>query len=86
MLTKGHIENLKKNSNGGLRHLTEQYKDVKSLSFILENLGYLPNKFDGSFLFDLLKHENPKVRLLAAKNIAKLNQVENLEKLWDAFK
>jgi DNA modification methylase len=86
MLTKEYIENLKKGSNGGLRLLTEQYKDAKNLSFILENLGYLPNKFDGSFLFDLLQHENPKVRLLAAKNIAKLNQIENLEKLWDAFK
>jgi len=86
MLTKEHIEALKKAENGGFRHLTEQYKDAKNLSFILENLGYLPDKFDGSFLFDLLNHENSKVRLLAAKNIAKLKTVENLEKLWDAFK
>lgn len=86
MLTKEHIENLKKESNGGFAHLTEKYKDAKNLSFILENLGYLPDKFDGSFLFDLLNHENPKVRLLSAKNIAKLNDVENLGKLWDAFK
>lgn len=55
MLTKEHIENLKKDANGGVAHLTEKYKDAKNLSFILENLGYLPNKFDGTFLFDLLE-------------------------------
>lgn len=86
MLTKEYIEHLKKEANGGFEHLTEKYKDAKSLSFILENLGYLPTDFDGSFLFNLLNHENSKVRLLSAKNIAKLNDVENLEKLWDAFK
>jgi DNA modification methylase len=85
MLTKEYIETLKKESNGGFTHLLEQYKDAKSLLFILENLGYLPSKFDGGFLFDLLNHSNPKVRLLSAKNIAKLNRLENLEKLWDAF-
>lgn len=86
MLTKEYIESLKRTANGGFAHLTEKYKDAKNLSFILENLGYLPNKFDGDFLFDLLNHENPKVRLLSAKNIAKLNNVENLGKLWDAYK
>jgi DNA modification methylase len=86
MLTKEHIETLKKSENVDLRRMAEKYKDAKNLSFILENLGCLPDKFDGSFLFDLLKHQNPKVRLLAAKNIAKLNNVENLGKLWDAFK
>lgn len=85
MLTKEYIENLKTDNNGGLLNLTSKYKDAKNLSFILENLGYLPNKFDGSFLFDLLTHENPKVRLLSAKNIAKLNNVENLERLWNAY-
>lgn len=86
MLTKEDIETLKKSENGGLRQMTEKYKDAKNLSFILENLGYLPDKFDGSFLFDLLNHENPKIRLLSAKNIAKLNDVRNLEMLWEAFK
>ena len=86
MLTKEYIDELKKKGNGDLRKLAETYKDAKNLSFILENLGYLPKEFDGSFLFDLLNHENPKVRLLSAKNIAKLTDVENLEKLWDAFK
>lgn len=85
MLNKEYIEKVKKEANGGFIKLTEKYKDAKNLSFILENLGYLPKNFDGGFLFDLLDHENPKVRLLSAKNIAKLNDVENLEKLWVAF-
>jgi HEAT repeat protein len=37
-------------------------------------------------LFNLLEHKNPKIRLLAAKNIAKLNQTKSLEPLWNAFK
>lgn len=35
--------------------------------------------------FNLLAHKNPKVRFLAAKNIAKLNQTKSLEPLWSAF-
>jgi hypothetical protein len=36
---------------------------------------------EGDFLYDLLEHNNSKVRLLAAKNIAKLNQIKCLEYL-----
>ena len=58
----------------------------KNLIATLEDLGYLPNGFQGGFLFNLLEHKNPKIRLLAAKNIAKLNQTKSLEPLWNAFK
>ncbi len=57
----------------------------KNLITMLEGLGYLPNNFQGGFLFNLLDHKNPKVRFLAAKNIAKLDQTKSLEPLWDAF-
>ena len=57
----------------------------KNLINTLENLGYLPENFQGGFLFNLLEHQNPKVRLLAAKNIGKLNQTKSLEPLWNAF-
>ena len=57
----------------------------KNLIAMLEDLGYLPNGFQGGFLFNLLEHNNPKVRFLAAKNIAKLNQTKSLEPLWTAF-
>ncbi len=52
----------------------------------LGNLGYLPKDFDGDFLYDLLEDQNPKIRMLAAKNIAKLNDGESLLPLWDAYK
>ena len=57
----------------------------KSLIATLEDLGYLPNNFQGGFLFNLLEHKNSKVRFLAAKNISKLNQTKSLEPLWNAF-
>lgn len=57
----------------------------KNLIATLEDLGYLPKDFQGGFLFNLLEHNNPKVRFLAAKNIAKLNQTKSLEPLWSAF-
>src|SRR2546421_429526 len=57
----------------------------KNLIATLEDLGYLPNGFQGGFLYNLLDHKNPKVRFLAAKNIAKLNQPKSLEPLWNAF-
>ncbi len=58
----------------------------KNLIATLEGLGYLPKNFEGGFLYNLLEHGNPKVRLLAAKNIAKLNQTKSLEPLWNAFR
>lgn len=61
-------------------------KSDKNIIATLEELGYLPNNFQGGFLFNLLEHKNPKIRFLAAKNIAKLNQTKSLEPLWNAFK
>ena len=68
--------------------LNKEIKDNqsdKSLIRTLEDLGYLPNGFQGGFLYNLLEHKNPKIRFLAAKNIAKLNQTKSLEPLWNAF-
>jgi len=69
MVTKDSIEN----------------QSDKNLVATLESLGYLPNHFQGGFLFNLLEHQNPKIRLLVAKNIVKLNQTKSLEPLWNAF-
>ena len=66
--------------------LTVENQSDKNLIATLEDLGYLPNDFQGGWIINLLEHKNPKVRLLAAKNIAKLNHSKNLEPLWDAFK
>jgi len=83
MLIKEHIENLAEDKGKDL-NISRNQGD-KNLIATLEGLGYLPNGFQGGFLFNLLEHKNPKIRLLAAKNIAKLNQTKSLEPLWDAF-
>ncbi len=83
MLIKEHIENLAEDKGTDL-NISRNQGD-KNLIATLEGLGYLPNGFQGGFLFNLLEHKNPKIRLLAAKNIAKLNQTKSLEPLWDAF-
>ncbi|MCS6796771.1 MAG: HEAT repeat domain-containing protein, partial [Raineya sp.] len=72
MLTKELITELKNKGNGSLELLIEKQKDSKSIAFILESLGYLPQNFNGDFLIPLLKHEHHQVRLLAVKNIGKL--------------
>ena len=74
MLTKEHIINLKKTDSGKLSTLINLQSDVRSINFVLENLGSLPKEFDYSFLFDLLDHEHRTVRLNAVKNVAKLSK------------
>jgi len=79
MLTKEYIKEVKSNGNGGIKHLVHDYKDSGSISFILENLGHLPNDFDGSFLPDLLQHKSSNVRLWTVKTIGKLSNEEDLK-------
>ncbi|MGE5354944.1 MAG: DNA methyltransferase [Deltaproteobacteria bacterium] len=85
MITKEYIIELKSRGNGDLGYLLEKQKDNKSIVFILENLGHLPDNFNGEIFKSLLKHDFGKIRLLAAKNIAKLSDTENLELLYQAF-
>lgn len=85
MLTKEEIAKLKNEDPEKLSELLKNSNNNGSLVFALERLGYLPKDFDGAMLLPLLKHERAKIRLLAAKNIAKLNKVENLPILWEAF-
>ena len=83
MLTKEKQVNY---DNGDVNYFCDEPDSTKNLIIKLENLGFLPKNFDGNFLFDLLEHENSKVRLLAAKNVAKLNQISSLDRLWNTFK
>lgn len=69
-----------------MKEFSPDNQSDKNLIATLEDIGYLPNGFQGGFLFDLLEHKNPKIRFFAAKNIAKLNQTKSLEPLWNAFK
>ncbi len=84
MLIQEDGKGLAEKSNDNIDSLTENQSD-KNLIATLEDLGYLPNGFQGGWLFNLLEHKNPKIRFLAAKNIAKLNQAKSLEPLWNAF-
>jgi hypothetical protein len=73
VLTKEYITELKHRGNGDIAALLGTYQDVGSMVFILEGLGRLPNNFQEGFLYDLLSHNHPQVRLNAVKNIGKLN-------------
>jgi hypothetical protein len=73
MLTKELIIQLKNNGNEGI-------------NFILENLGQLPDNFDGNFLCNLLEHKHHQVRLNAIKNIGKLNGKADMNLLYSQFK
>ena len=69
-LTKEHIENLKKESEQAIISLVSKYSnDNSKITFILNNLGYLPKNFRGNWLFNYSNHNNHKVRLAAIKNI-----------------
>ena len=46
--------------------------DEAALLSLLDNLGKLPAGFNGELFIPLLTHTNPKIRMLAAKNIGKL--------------
>jgi len=82
---KEYITELKNSGNGDLGCLIKKLKDNRSIVFILENLGHLPQNFDGSFLIPLLNHEYSKIRLLAAKNIAKLTNFDNTAILLQTY-
>jgi len=81
-LTKEYITQLKKKNNGDFQSLIKKRKDDKSVIFILENLGYLPDDFDDSWVQKLLDSKNKKVRLSAVKTIAKVRNELNISKLF----
>ena len=86
MLTKESISALKLNENGAIASLINSQKDAASINFILENLGRLPQNFNGAFLYDLLNHERPAIRLNAVRNIGKLNGNMKTNILFNLYK
>lgn len=75
-LTKELVYQFKKDNC--IENLIDQYQDVGSIVFILENLGKLPRKFNGDFLINYIKHDNASVRFWSVKNLAKISNIENL--------
>ena len=82
MLTKEYISEIKTQGNGAMQALVNSNNDNKSILFILENLGYLPDDFDDSWIQKLLLSRNNKIRLNAIKNIGKIKDNANLDTLF----
>ena len=85
MLAKENIKFLKEKGGCEIASFIKEKRDVKSINFILENLGRLPQKFNATFLFDYLSHPHKKVRLNAVKNIGKLNSDTNFKPLLNLY-
>jgi DNA modification methylase len=82
MLTKEKIRELKNEGNGAIGELVRQHKTNNAYVLnILENLGQLPDDFDGSFLPDLLDSKSSNVRFWTVKNLGKLSDDEFLKTL-----
>jgi hypothetical protein len=86
MITKSYITDLKRGKNGEIAALIESQKDAGTINTILESLGQLPANFDGNFLYELLEHPHPQVRLNAVKNIGKLNGKSKIIYLYELYK
>lgn len=81
MLTKKHISEIKEKGNGAMQSLVNSIDDDKSMLFILNNLGRLPDEFDDGWIKELLLNDNNEIRLNAVKNIGKVNNISNLKAL-----
>ena len=86
MLTKEYIAELKSKGNGDIKSLVNNENDDKSILFILENLGHLPDNFDDSWVQDLLNSKNKKIRLNAVKTLGKVKNEANINKLFQIAK
>ena len=80
MITKDEITHLKNNALD-LENLIKNESEIKKLSYILEKLGRLPKDFNYKIFLDLLENKSEKIRYLAIKNIAKLENLDLLDTL-----
>ena len=82
MLTKANIEHEKLNPDSPFfkEALAPTREEVVLLS-LLDSLGKLPAGFNGDLFMPLLTHVNPKIRMLAAKNVGKLKNEKFLTEL-----
>ena len=80
--TKQTIDALKASDLPALYRLIEMGKNNKALLFLLENLGHLPDNFDGAALLPLLDHDHAAIRYEAVKNLAKLGDFAYVPRLF----
>jgi DNA modification methylase len=83
MLNKQAIEYLKQHDLAQLYQRLRASKDNKEILFILENLGYLPENFDGDQLLHLLLNAHDEIRLWTVKNLGKLKNAKYLHLLFE---
>ena len=82
MLTKANIEHEKLNPDSPFfKNALAPTCDEPALLSLLNNLGKLPAGFNGELFIPLLMHTNPKIRMLAAKNVGKLKNERFLTEL-----
>lgn len=82
MLTKDSIEYEKlKVGSPFFRDALAPTRNEATLLSLLDNLGKLPAGFNGELFIPLLTHANPKIRMLAAKNVGKLKDEKFLVEL-----
>jgi DNA modification methylase len=86
MITKQYISQLKHKGDKHISALISTQKDIKSINFILKNLGRLPSNFGGGFLYDLIQHPHWQIRFNAAKNIGKISGQLDAKKLFSFYK
>ena len=71
LLTKEQIDRHKKQGNGMLARFVEANLDNKSILFLLQNLGRLPQNFETDWVAPLLASDNQKIRLWSVKTLGK---------------
>ncbi len=86
MLTKEYVTELKMRGNEYIKSLIQVNNDDKSTLFVLENLGYLPDDFDDSWVKELLLSKNKKIRLQAIKTLGKIKNKKNTNILFNIAK
>lgn len=74
-LTKEQIEQYKSDNLTGIYEALKPNQSARDLTVTLENLGHLPDDFDGAILLPLLTHANGDVRYWVVKNLAKLTHI-----------
>jgi DNA modification methylase len=81
-IDKGTIENLKQNDPGALTDILRNGLGAKDILLILENLGHLPEGFNGDVFMDFITHENDQIRFWAIKNLGKIRKIKYAEWLY----
>ncbi|MCZ2127015.1 MAG: HEAT repeat domain-containing protein [Anaerolineales bacterium] len=84
MITKDELNRLKQENLSELYKLLNGSQENREVLFVLENLGSLPNGFDGDVFVPFTRHPNDDIRFWAVKNIGKVADEGDLKLLNDA--